>query len=167
MPGSCRTMLIYFSAHLIGTGAAVRENKPYTYGHSKFEAGELAALGVHLWLMWRRWTRRMWRRSRRMSWGMLGFQTSTTHMSSLRLGWRTERTWTFDEFAEVGFIFLPPDRFEKWLASLFFRFAGTPRKLHLHLPRRNRRGRRFLLRRLVDVFRFLWNSLDREREAGG
>ena len=29
---------------MIGTGAAVKENKPYTYGHSKFEAGELAAL---------------------------------------------------------------------------------------------------------------------------
>ena len=29
---------------LIGTGAAVKENKPYTYGHSKFEAGELAVL---------------------------------------------------------------------------------------------------------------------------
>ena len=29
---------------LIGTGAAVKENKLYTYGHSKFEAGELAVL---------------------------------------------------------------------------------------------------------------------------
>ena len=102
--------------HLIGTGAAVTENKPYTHGHSKFEAGELAALR-HAFVTHVREVEKMnmadMKEVLKDVLGYAGISAKDYAYVFYEAGLKNREDLDFDEFAKVGFVFLPPDLFEK------------------------------------------------------
>ena len=104
------------AVRLIGTGAAVKENKPYMYGRSKFEAGELAALR-HAFVTHVRGAEKMNKADVKEVLkdvlGYAGISDKDYAYVFYEAGLKNKEELDFDEFAEVGFVFLPPDCFEK------------------------------------------------------